>query len=35
MLAHTRSVGRWERYEEQMQPVLDILRSEGVIEGTK
>jgi Tfp pilus assembly protein PilF len=29
--AHTRSVGRWQRYERQLQPVLDILRSEGVL----
>ncbi len=28
--AHSRSVGRWQRYETQLQPVLDILRSEGV-----
>jgi tetratricopeptide (TPR) repeat protein len=30
--AHTRSVGRWQRYQRQLQPVLDILRSEGVID---
>ena len=29
--AHTRSVGRWQRYEKQLQPVLDILRDGGVI----
>ena len=29
--AHSRSVGRWRRYERQLQPVLDILRDEGVI----
>jgi hypothetical protein len=29
--AHTRSVGRWQRYQQQLAPVLQILRSEGVI----
>jgi hypothetical protein len=29
--AHTRSVGRWQRYERQLQPLLEILRREGVI----
>ncbi len=29
--AHTRSVGRWRRYERQLQPVLDILHDEGVV----
>lgn len=28
--AHSRSVGRWRRYERQLQPVLEILRREGV-----
>lgn len=28
--AHTRSVGRWRRYERQLSPVLEILRAEGV-----
>lgn len=30
--AHTRSVGRWQRYERQLQPVLDILGRAGVID---
>ena len=30
--AHTRSVGRWQRYQHQLQPVLDILRGAGVID---
>ncbi|MEH6548418.1 MAG: sulfotransferase [Pseudomonadales bacterium] len=30
--AHTRSIGRWRQYEEQLQPVLDILRQENIIE---
>ncbi|MCB1729763.1 MAG: sulfotransferase [Halieaceae bacterium] len=29
--AHNRSVGRWRRYERQLQPALDILQREGVI----
>ncbi|MBP6681766.1 MAG: sulfotransferase [Halioglobus sp.] len=29
--AHTRSVGRWRRYEKQLEPALAILRSEGLI----
>ena len=29
--AHTRSVGRWQRYQQQMQPALEILRREGVL----
>ncbi|MCB1697795.1 MAG: sulfotransferase [Pseudomonadales bacterium] len=29
--AHTRSVGRWRRYERQLAPALEILRSAGVI----
>jgi len=29
--AHTRSVGRWRQYEEQLKPVLDILEAEGLI----
>ena len=29
--AHTRSVGRWQRYERQLAPALAILRSAGVI----
>jgi hypothetical protein len=29
--AHTRSVGRWQRYQRQLAPALEILRSEGVI----
>ncbi|MEE8295524.1 MAG: sulfotransferase [Sphingomonadales bacterium] len=28
---HTRSVGRWQKYENQMQPVLEILSKAGVI----
>ena len=27
---HTRSVGRWREYENQLSPLLDILRSEGI-----
>ncbi|RLA47561.1 MAG: sulfotransferase family protein [Gammaproteobacteria bacterium] len=29
--AHTRSVGRWQRYAEQLRPALDILQREGLI----
>jgi len=29
--AHTRSVGRWRRYEKQLQPVRDILMEEKII----
>ena len=29
--AHTRSVGRWQRYQQQLQPALEILQREGVI----
>jgi hypothetical protein len=29
--AHTRSVGRWQRYQRQLAPALEILRGEGVI----
>ena len=29
--AHTRSVGRWHRYEQQLQPMLEELRLKGVI----
>ena len=29
--AHTRSVGRWQRYEKQLQPALDILVTKGLI----
>ncbi|MDH5736918.1 MAG: sulfotransferase, partial [Gammaproteobacteria bacterium] len=29
--AHTRSVGRWRRYEKQLQPALEILRAEDVV----
>ncbi len=29
--AHTRSVGRWQRYQRQLAPALEILRNEGVI----
>ncbi len=29
--AHTRSVGRWQRYQRQLAPALEILRSEGII----
>ena len=29
--AHTRSVGRWRRYEKQLQPVRDILMEENII----
>jgi hypothetical protein len=28
--AHTRSVGRWRRYEQQLQPMLRVLQSEGI-----
>lgn len=28
--AHTRSVGRWKRYEEQLQPMVEILAAEGI-----
>jgi len=28
--AHTRSIGRWKRYESQLQPMLDTLKTEGV-----
>lgn len=28
---HSRSVGRWREYEEQLKPALEILRTEGVI----
>ena len=28
--AHTRSIGRWRRYEEQLQPMLDALRAAGI-----
>jgi len=31
--AHTRSVGRWRRYEQQLEPALAILAREGVIRG--
>ena len=30
--AHTRSVGRWQRYRRQLAPALEILRAEGVIQ---
>ncbi|MFK8021357.1 MAG: sulfotransferase [Pseudomonadales bacterium] len=29
--AHTRSIGRWRRYESQLQPMLDTLKSEGLL----
>jgi hypothetical protein len=29
--AHTRSVGRWRRYQQQLQPALDVLYGEGVV----
>jgi hypothetical protein len=28
--AHTRSIGRWHRYENQLQPMLDELQKQGV-----
>jgi len=28
--AHTRSIGRWRRYESQLQPMLETLQAEGV-----
>jgi hypothetical protein len=28
--AHTRSVGRWQRYATELQPVADILQAAGV-----
>jgi hypothetical protein len=28
--AHTRSVGRWKRYEGQLQPMVEILAAEGI-----
>ena len=28
--AHTRSVGRWRRYERQLQPMRDILQEAGI-----
>ena len=31
--AHTRSVDRWRQYETELAPVLDILRSQGVVIG--
>lgn len=30
--AHTRSIGRWRKYEKQLQPALEILRAEGVVD---
>lgn len=30
--AHTRSVGRWQRYERQLAPALEILQREGLID---
>ena len=30
--AHTRSIGRWRRYEKQLQPVRDILIQENIID---
>jgi hypothetical protein len=31
--AHSRSVGRWRRYEKQLEPALAILRGEGLVTG--
>ena len=31
--AHTRSIGRWRRYEQQLQPMLDTLREAGIEPG--
>ncbi len=28
--AHTRSIGRWRRYEKQLQPMLEELQKQGV-----
>ncbi len=28
--AHTRSIGRWRQYEEQLQPMFDTLEEQGV-----
>lgn len=30
--AHTRSVGRWKQYEEQLKPAIDILTDQGIID---
>jgi tetratricopeptide (TPR) repeat protein len=29
--AHTRSIGRWRRYEQELQPMLETLASEGIV----
>lgn len=29
--AHTRSIGRWKRYEKQLQPMVEALREQGVL----
>jgi hypothetical protein len=28
--AHTRSIGRWRRYEKQLQPMADALEKAGI-----
>jgi len=33
--AHTRSVGRWRRYEKQLRPVWEILIQENIVDGSE